>query len=203
MSEQAWTWKIGDLARATGLTVRTLHHYDQLGLLAPAARSDGGHRYYTSGDLKRLHRIVALRSLGISLEEIGLLLDGRDDPLGLLRRQLDVVDERIHHAVGLRAHLLSIVQDLNRMVEPSTEQLLALIEETVVMNERLTPERFAELKRERERHVSELSVTEFDALQQQMKRTWESLGSEERERLVAQRRAALPVAATGMTGERR
>jgi DNA-binding transcriptional MerR regulator len=201
MSEQARTWKIGDLARTTGLTVRTLHHYDQLGLLSPAARSDGGHRCYTDDDVKRLHRIVALRSLGISLEEIGLLLDGRDDPLGLLRRQLDIVDERIRHAVGLRARLVSLLQGLNRRVEPSTEQLLALIEETVVMNEPLTPERIAELKHERERYLGELSETELNVLQQQMKRTWESLGSQERERLVTQRRAALAAGATGTMGE--
>jgi DNA-binding transcriptional MerR regulator len=201
MSDQARTWKIGELARTTGLTVRTLHHYDQLGLLSPAERSDGGHRCYTNDDVKRLHRIVALRSLGISLEEIGLLLDGRDDPLGLLRRQLDIVDERIRHAVGLRARLLSILQGLNRRVEPPTEQLLALIEETVVMNDPLTPERFAELKRDRERHLGELSETELDVLQQQMKRTWESLGSEERERLVSRRRTALEVGATETMGE--
>jgi DNA-binding transcriptional MerR regulator len=203
MNEQPRTWKIGDLARATGLTVRALHHYDQLGLLSPASRTDGGHRCYTDADVRRLHRIVALRSLGISLEEIGLLLDGRDDAVGVLRRQLSVVDERIHQAVSLRAHLLSVLRRFDRNVEPSTEQLLALIEETVVMNEPLTPERFVELKRERERYMSELSDTEFKELQQEMRRMWESLGSQEREQLVAQRRAALSVAATGTTGERR
>jgi DNA-binding transcriptional MerR regulator len=203
MNEQPRTWKIGDLARATGLTVRALHHYDQLGLLSPASRTDGGHRCYTDADVRRLHRIVALRSLGISLEEIGLLLDGRDDAVGVLRRQLSVVDERIHQAVSLRAHLLSVLRRFDRNVEPSTEQLLALIEETVVMNEPLTPERFVELKRERERYMSELSDTEFKELQQEMRRTWESLGSQEREQLVAQRRVALSVAATGTTGERR
>lgn len=87
MSRQNGTWRIGELARETGLTVRTLHHYDQLGLLSPLSRTEGGHRCYSSGDVQRLHRIVALRSLGISLQQIGTVLDGDPDPAGLLRRQ--------------------------------------------------------------------------------------------------------------------
>jgi MerR family transcriptional regulator, thiopeptide resistance regulator len=71
MSRRDRTWRIGELAREAGLTVRTLHHYDQLGLLSPLSRTEGGHRCYTSGDVRRLHRIVALRSLGISVEERG------------------------------------------------------------------------------------------------------------------------------------
>ena len=57
-------WKIGELARRTGLTVRTLHHYDEIGLLSPAERSDGGHRVYYEAGVQRLYRIVSLRSLG-------------------------------------------------------------------------------------------------------------------------------------------
>jgi DNA-binding transcriptional MerR regulator len=113
-------------------------------------------RCYTSGDVRRLHRIVALRSLGISLEEIGTLLDGEPDPTGLLRRQLDVVEERIRKASGLRARLLDVLNNLSLNAEPSGEQLLLLIEETVAMNEPMTPEQFAELKEELQRQVREL-----------------------------------------------
>jgi DNA-binding transcriptional MerR regulator len=76
MSRQDGMWKIGELARETGLTVRTLHHYDRLGLLSPLSRTEGGHRCHTADDVRRLHRIVALHSPGISLEEIRTLLDG-------------------------------------------------------------------------------------------------------------------------------
>lgn len=62
---QSGTWRIGDLARGTGTTVRTLHHYDQLGLLSPSSRTAGGHRCYTSEDVRRLHRVIALRSFGL------------------------------------------------------------------------------------------------------------------------------------------
>jgi DNA-binding transcriptional MerR regulator len=49
--------KVGDLARRTGLTVRTLHHYDEVGLLKPSGRSDAGYRLYSQADVQRLHGI--------------------------------------------------------------------------------------------------------------------------------------------------
>ena len=70
-------WKIGELARRTGLTVRTLHHYDEIGLLSPAQRSDGGHRVYDEADVQRLYRIVSLRSLGFPLDAIAQALDSQ------------------------------------------------------------------------------------------------------------------------------
>ena len=70
-------WRIGELARETRLTFRTLHHYDHLGLLSPGTRTGGKHRCYRDDDVRRLHRIGALRSLGLPLEDIATLL-GRD-----------------------------------------------------------------------------------------------------------------------------
>jgi len=199
MSRQDRTWRIGELARETGLTVRTLHHYDQLGLLSPLSRTEGGHRCYTSGDVRRLHRIVALRSLGISLEEIGTLLDGEPDPTGLLRRQLDVVEERIRKASDLRARLLDVLNNLGRNAEPSARQLLQLIEETVAMNEPMTPEQFAELKEELKRQVRELSDEDFAALSQKREDAWNALSRQEQQRLTEQRRKMVPHAASGST----
>lgn len=199
MSRHDGTWRIGELARETGLTVRTLHHYDQLGLLSPLSRTEGGHRCYTSGDVRRLHRIVALRSLGISLEEIGTLLDGEPDPTGLLRRQLDVVEERIRKASDLRARLLDVLNNLGRNAEPSARQLMQLIEETVAMNEPMTPEQFAELKEELQRQVRELGDEDFAALSQKREDAWNALGRQEQQRLTEQRRKMVPHAASGST----
>ena len=53
--------KVGELAKKSGLTVRTLHHYDAIGLLTPSARADNGYRLYNRDDIARLHRIQALR----------------------------------------------------------------------------------------------------------------------------------------------
>ena len=199
MSRHDGTWRIGELARETGLTVRTLHHYDQLGLLSPLSRTEGGHRCYTSGDVRRLHRIVALRSLGISLEEIGTLLDGEPDPTGLLRRQLDVVEERIRKASDLRARLLDVLNNLGRNAEPSARQLLQLIEETVAMNEPMTPEQFAELKEELQRQVRDLGDEDFAARSQKRDDAWNALSRQEQQRLTEQRRKMVPHAASGST----
>jgi MerR family transcriptional regulator, thiopeptide resistance regulator len=197
MSRQDGAWRIGELARETGLTVRTLHHYDQLGLLSPPSRTEGGHRCYTSSDVRRLHRIVALRSLGISLEEIGTLLDGDPDPTGLLRHQLDVTEERIRKATDLRARLLDVLDSLSRNAEPSARQLLQLIEETVAMNEPMTPEQFAELKEKRQRQVSELSDEDLAALRQKREGTWNALSSQEQQRLTEQLHKMTPHADGG------
>src|SRR6185295_2136088 len=67
--------RIGEVAAATGLTVRALHHYDEIGLLAPSGRSEAGYRLYADEDVRRLYRIVAFRRLGFALGEIGALLD--------------------------------------------------------------------------------------------------------------------------------
>jgi MerR family transcriptional regulator, thiopeptide resistance regulator len=200
--EMPWqdrTWRIGELARESGLTIRTLHHYDQLGLLSPLSRTEGGHRCYTSGDVRRLHRIVALRSLGISLEEIGTVLDGEPDPVGLLRRQLDAVEERIRNATSLRTRLLDVLDSLGQNAEPSARQLLHLIEETVAMNQPMTPEQFAELQEKRERQVRELSDEDLAALRQKMKDTWTALSGQEQQRLTEQRRKMVPHSASGST----
>ena len=67
----------GDLARATGTTVRTIRFYEEEGLLKPAVVSDGGHRRYTEDELERLRLISDLRELGLSLCEIRSILDLR------------------------------------------------------------------------------------------------------------------------------
>jgi DNA-binding transcriptional MerR regulator len=83
-----WRQRIGELGAATGVTVRTLHHYDEIGLLVPS-RSEAGQRLYTPEDLIRLYQIVALRRLGFGLAEIAAYLNSRDfDPQEVVRRQL-------------------------------------------------------------------------------------------------------------------
>ena len=67
--------KVGELARRTGLTVRTLHHYDEIGLLRPSQHMVSGHRLYTAADVARLQRVLSLRQLGFGLEEVRQCLD--------------------------------------------------------------------------------------------------------------------------------
>ncbi|QNE20046.1 MerR family transcriptional regulator [Kribbella qitaiheensis] len=61
------TWRIGELAKATGVSMRSLHHYDAIGLLQPIRCSGAGHRLYSGADVRRLHRVVALRGFGLTL----------------------------------------------------------------------------------------------------------------------------------------
>ena len=70
--------KVGELARRTGLTVRTLHHYDEIGLLRPSLHTEAGYRLYTPRDVARLQQVLSLRALGFSLEETRACLDGAD-----------------------------------------------------------------------------------------------------------------------------
>jgi DNA-binding transcriptional MerR regulator len=95
---------IGQLADASGVTVRTLHHYDRIGLLTPSERTRGGHRRYDAADVRSLYRIVALRQLGLSLTHIaGVLADTQSIP-DLLQRQLDETTRAIqaHHTLLAR-----------------------------------------------------------------------------------------------------
>ncbi|OXS52906.1 MerR family transcriptional regulator [Cohnella sp. CIP 111063] len=89
-------WKVGDLARLTGLTVRTLRFYDQIGLFSPSGQTESGHRLYNESDLARLHEIVSLKELGLSLEEIAsVLTEGRITPLEIVELQIDRIKEQI------------------------------------------------------------------------------------------------------------
>ncbi len=68
-------YSVGAVARLTGVTVRALHHYDEIGLLKPRARTAAGYRQYSLADLERLHRILTYRELGFALPEIAELLE--------------------------------------------------------------------------------------------------------------------------------
>jgi DNA-binding transcriptional MerR regulator len=83
---------VGELARLAGVTVRTLHHYDEIGLLSPSGRSEAGYRLYAHHDLVRLQSILVWRHLGFALPEIAALLDDpAHDRLSALRRQRELV----------------------------------------------------------------------------------------------------------------
>src|SRR5439155_25862360 len=88
--------KVGELARRTGLTIRTLHHYDAIGLLRPSLHTEAGHRLYTAGDVARLQQVLSLRQLGFSLEEIRDCLDQNDfSPLEVIRLHVARLPEQI------------------------------------------------------------------------------------------------------------
>ena len=78
-------WSIAEVARMSGVTSRTLRHYDEIGLLPPAWIGSNGHRYYEEADLLRLQQILLMRELGLGLREIQAVLDSQVDRVAVLR----------------------------------------------------------------------------------------------------------------------
>lgn len=111
--------KVGELARRTGLTVRTLHHYDEIGLLAPSGRSEAGYRLYSQADVQRLHAIQTMRQMGLALGDIGELLAGDGvAPERIIGQQIRALDQQITQATELRARLTMLRDGLMAGAEP-------------------------------------------------------------------------------------
>ena len=122
-------WKVGELARATGLTVRTLHHYDEIGLFVPSERTAAGHRLYAERELGRLYRILALRRLGLRLEEIAAVLSDEGESLvETVRRHLAQVERELEHQRRLRERLRGLLDALERSRVPTAEQFFETLE---------------------------------------------------------------------------
>jgi DNA-binding transcriptional MerR regulator len=110
---------VGELAERTGLTVRTLHHYDQIGLLRPFARTPAGYRLYGTGELRRLQHIASLRHLGLSLDDVKRCLDEGDPPLPeVLRLHAARLDAHLRATTEQRDRLLRLGEDLRDETDP-------------------------------------------------------------------------------------
>jgi DNA-binding transcriptional MerR regulator len=107
---QAPVLTVGQVAERFGITVRSLHHYDEIGLLQPSGRSLAGYRLYTDPDLIRLQHVVVYRRLGFALEQIALLLDHPETVEEHLRRQRAAVTARLEE-------LSELVQAIDRALE--------------------------------------------------------------------------------------
>jgi DNA-binding transcriptional MerR regulator len=143
------TYRIGELARAAGVTVRALHHYDSLGLLSPSERTAGGHRLYTAPDVERLYRLLALRGLGLPLEEIGPLLDDGDGIAGTVRRHLQRVEQQLGALDALRSRLVRLLGALDGDGEPAP-RILEALEAMSMFEKYYTPEQLAQLEQRRQ-----------------------------------------------------
>jgi DNA-binding transcriptional MerR regulator len=95
---------VGEVAALAGVTVRTLHHYDRIGLLSPSGRTAAGYRQYAPADLDRLHQVLLYRELGFPLEEVATLLDDPSaDPAAHLRRQHALLRDRLERTRAMVA----------------------------------------------------------------------------------------------------
>lgn len=185
-------WRVGELAEATGLTVRTLHHYHEIGLLTPSGRNSAGHRLYTSVDVRRLYQIRALRGFGLSLTEIADVLADAVVPRELLRRQLAQVDERIAAAQRLRRNLHDVLGALERHAEPSVAEMVSLIEVMTTVERKLTPQQVQEMSEQRTRFAAGLSEEELAAMSRRRAEQAAKLSPEEQAAMAARRSAMMP-----------
>jgi DNA-binding transcriptional MerR regulator len=162
------TWKVGDIAARTGLSVRTLHHYEEIGLLRPSGRSAAGHRLYSAGDCARLQRIVSLRQLGFGLEAIRDCLSSPDfSPLELIERHRAWLQEQVARQQALIDRLDGIAAHLRRGEEVSAAEFLETIEEMIMFEKYYTPEQLEKLK-QRADAVGEDAVRDAEAAWQKL-----------------------------------
>jgi MerR family transcriptional regulator, thiopeptide resistance regulator len=139
--------RVGDLAASTGVTVRTLHHYEQVGVLVPSQRTEAGHRLYSDADVRHLYRIMALRELGMSLAEVREALDGAE--LGdVLAAHLAHVERTIARQQALRDRLARLCEQAGEGV--STDDLVRTIEGMAMHERYFTKEQRDTLARRRE-----------------------------------------------------
>ncbi len=144
--------RIGEVAAATGLSVRTLHHYDEIGLLRPSGRSDAGYRLYGDADVRRLYRIVALRRLGLALADIGGLLDAPGDGAdvrSVVRAQLTRLDDEAMLRERLRGRLTRLLAALDGAGDGAADLFIDAIEGMTMSERYYTPEQLADLDRRR------------------------------------------------------
>ena len=170
----AMGYSIGRVAALAGVTIRTLHHYDEVGLLSPSGRSAAGYRIYEASDLERLQRILFYRELGFTLKEISTIVDDpQTDAVGHLRRQRGLLTERIER-------LSAMVEAIDYEMEAMTVDIPLTPEERLEVFGEFRPEDYAEEAEQRwggteAYRQSQRRVASYE------KEDWQQLKAEEEE----------------------
>ena len=148
---------VGQVARLAHVTVRTLHHYDKLGVLAPSERSEAGYRLYTSADLERLQQVLFYRELGFPLEKIrDLMADPAFDRREALIVQRDLIGRQVLRLEAVRGLIERTLESLEGAITMSTEEMFEVFGE-------FDPTQYEDEVKER--------WGETDAYQESMRRT--------------------------------
>lgn len=155
--------RVGELAKRAGVSVRTLHHYDAIGLLVPLQRSEAGYRLYGRADVARLQQIKSLRHLGFALDEIGdCLRNPAYSPLRVIELHLARVREQIDRQRALRNRLEAMAVRLRATEEVSVEEFLQTMEAMMMVDKYYTAEQQAELAARREQ-IGEAGIRQAEA----------------------------------------
>ncbi|GLK65688.1 MULTISPECIES: MerR family transcriptional regulator [Paracoccus] len=124
--------QIGELSERAGVSHRTIHYYERLGLLKPAEREGAGYRYYDQTALKRLEKIAALKRLGLSLDEIAAVIDlyfedasgikGKEKVLEILQTQIAKADTQISELTAFRRDLEASIARMHKLIAEARQQ---------------------------------------------------------------------------------
>lgn len=137
---------VGELARLTGVTVRALHHYDEIGLVCPSQRTAAGYRLYADADVLRLHQVLLFRELGLPLDEIAAAIDEAGSQAELLRRHREVL-------VTKRARLDAMLVALDTRLAAFEKGMTMKPEEVKSMFEGFDPSQYEEEAKQRWGHT--------------------------------------------------
>jgi MerR family transcriptional regulator, thiopeptide resistance regulator len=138
-------YSVGQVSRIAKVTVRALHHYDEIGLLSPVGRTAAGYRRYGDADLDRLQQILFYRELGFSLEEIASILDDRDgNPSEHLRRQHGLVLDRIGRLQQMAAAIERTLEARKMGIQLTPEEKFEVFGEDYVDYEEEAGQRWGE-----------------------------------------------------------
>jgi MerR family transcriptional regulator, thiopeptide resistance regulator len=142
--------KVGDLAKQTGVSVRTLHYYDEIGLLSPSHRNEAGYRLYGETDIIRLQQIVSLRQIGFSLDQIRQCLEQEQfSPHYVVQLHLSQLKEQMALQQQLYTKLEAIATRLQLTEIVSVQEFIQLIEVTTMIEKYYSPEQQEYLKARR------------------------------------------------------
>jgi MerR family transcriptional regulator, thiopeptide resistance regulator len=168
------SYTVGRVAALSGVTIRTLHHYDEVGLLSPGGRSAAGYRIYEDRDLERLQRILFYREFGFTLGEISTIVDDpQTDALGHLRRQRGLLNERIER-------LSAMVDAIDYEMEARTMDIPLTPEERLEVFGEFHPEDYAEEAEQRWGETEAYKESQR-RVSSYTKEDWQELKAEEEE----------------------
>ncbi len=141
-------WKIGELAEATGVSVRALHHYEEIGILIPSQRGENDYRLYNESDVARLQQILSLKELGFTLEQIKKQLTKPDfSPMNLIERQLADLKQQATARALLQERLEGLMRFFKNKEDVSAEEFLKVIQAMAQMENVFTAEQQEEIRK--------------------------------------------------------
>jgi DNA-binding transcriptional MerR regulator len=157
-------WKIGELTKAVGLTVRALRFYEEIGLLRPGPRNESGHRIYGENDVVQLQKILSLKQLGIPIKEIKKLLDDRQtSSLGILQMHRKQIEDEKARITDLHQRLLKLETVLVHRGNVSVDELIKMMEAMAIYEKYLSREQLEKINASR-RKTGKDRASKFKAL---------------------------------------